>query len=171
VAKLPTDLSGLEVRAALERAGFVFRRQAGSHMILPVTDLTPGPSSPTASSSDPARSAASSPTPGSPSNNSCNFSDGDNAAERSTASIDRRVARRWLNSRGGSNMNDDAAGQITRLNPPELGVPPGYSHVVDVRASRMIFIAGQTALAEESVRDACGESTAHRKQNGRGAVN
>jgi predicted RNA binding protein YcfA (HicA-like mRNA interferase family) len=34
VAKLPTDLSGREVRAALERAGFVFRRQNGSHMIL-----------------------------------------------------------------------------------------------------------------------------------------
>jgi predicted RNA binding protein YcfA (HicA-like mRNA interferase family) len=34
VAKLPTDLSGVEVRSALERAGFVFRRQTGSHMIL-----------------------------------------------------------------------------------------------------------------------------------------
>ena len=34
VSKLPTDLSGREVRAALERAGFVFRRQTGSHMIL-----------------------------------------------------------------------------------------------------------------------------------------
>jgi predicted RNA binding protein YcfA (HicA-like mRNA interferase family) len=34
VAKLPTDLSGREVRAALERAGFIFRRQIGSHMIL-----------------------------------------------------------------------------------------------------------------------------------------
>ena len=34
MAKLPTDLSGREVRAALERAGFVFRRQCGSHMIL-----------------------------------------------------------------------------------------------------------------------------------------
>jgi predicted RNA binding protein YcfA (HicA-like mRNA interferase family) len=34
VAKLPTNLSGVEVRAALERAGFVFRRQTGSHMIL-----------------------------------------------------------------------------------------------------------------------------------------
>ncbi|HMK81480.1 MAG TPA: type II toxin-antitoxin system HicA family toxin [Xanthobacteraceae bacterium] len=34
MAKLPTDLSGREVRAALERAGFVFRRQAGSHMML-----------------------------------------------------------------------------------------------------------------------------------------
>jgi predicted RNA binding protein YcfA (HicA-like mRNA interferase family) len=32
--KLPTDLSGREVRTALERAGFVFRRQSGSHMIL-----------------------------------------------------------------------------------------------------------------------------------------
>ncbi|MGA2233472.1 MAG: type II toxin-antitoxin system HicA family toxin, partial [Tepidisphaeraceae bacterium] len=27
-------MSGREVRAALERAGFVFRRQTGSHMIL-----------------------------------------------------------------------------------------------------------------------------------------
>ena len=32
--KLPTGLSGRQVRAALERAGFEFRRQAGSHMIL-----------------------------------------------------------------------------------------------------------------------------------------
>jgi enamine deaminase RidA (YjgF/YER057c/UK114 family) len=35
---------------------------------------------------------------------------------------------------------------IRRINPPELGAPPGYSQVVDVRASRIIFIAGQTAL-------------------------
>jgi predicted RNA binding protein YcfA (HicA-like mRNA interferase family) len=34
LAKLPTDLSGQEVRAALERAGFVFRRQKSSHIIL-----------------------------------------------------------------------------------------------------------------------------------------
>ncbi len=34
MAKLPTDLSGHEVRAALERDGFVFRRQTGSHMML-----------------------------------------------------------------------------------------------------------------------------------------
>jgi len=34
VAKLPTDLSGREVRATLERVGFIFRRQAGSHMML-----------------------------------------------------------------------------------------------------------------------------------------
>jgi enamine deaminase RidA (YjgF/YER057c/UK114 family) len=35
---------------------------------------------------------------------------------------------------------------IIRSNPPELGTPPGYSQVVEVRASRMIFIAGQTAI-------------------------
>jgi len=34
VAKLPTDLSGREVRTTLERAGFVFRRRRGSHMVL-----------------------------------------------------------------------------------------------------------------------------------------
>ena len=43
-------------------------------------------------------------------------------------------------------MNDDKTELIRRLNPPGLGMPPGYSQVVDVRASRMIFIAGQTAL-------------------------
>ncbi|MBI3837828.1 MAG: type II toxin-antitoxin system HicA family toxin [Planctomycetia bacterium] len=32
--KLPTDLSGRDVRAALQRAGFLFRRQKGSHMVL-----------------------------------------------------------------------------------------------------------------------------------------
>jgi enamine deaminase RidA (YjgF/YER057c/UK114 family) len=36
--------------------------------------------------------------------------------------------------------------KITRLNPPELGTPPGYSQIVEVAASRIIFIAGQTAL-------------------------
>ena len=34
MAKLPTDVSGREVRAAPECAGFAFRRQSGSHMIL-----------------------------------------------------------------------------------------------------------------------------------------
>lgn len=34
MTKLPTDLSGREVRVALEQIGFVFRRQKGSHMIL-----------------------------------------------------------------------------------------------------------------------------------------
>ncbi len=35
---------------------------------------------------------------------------------------------------------------ISRLSPPELGEPPGYSQIVEVSARRMIFIAGQTAL-------------------------
>ena len=35
---------------------------------------------------------------------------------------------------------------ITRINPPELGTPPGYSQIVDVAARRIIFISGQTAL-------------------------
>jgi enamine deaminase RidA (YjgF/YER057c/UK114 family) len=43
-------------------------------------------------------------------------------------------------------MADGNTGPIRRLNPPELGSPPGYSQIVDVRASRIIFIAGQTAL-------------------------
>ncbi|MEA2882493.1 MAG: hypothetical protein QOH32_1749 [Bradyrhizobium sp.] len=39
-----------------------------------------------------------------------------------------------------------ATPSITRINPPELGKPPGYSQIVAVSASRIIFIAGQTAL-------------------------
>jgi enamine deaminase RidA (YjgF/YER057c/UK114 family) len=39
---------------------------------------------------------------------------------------------------------------IRRINPPELGTPPGYSQIVDVRAGRIIFIAGQTALDSDS---------------------
>ena len=35
---------------------------------------------------------------------------------------------------------------IRRINPPELGDPPGYSQIVDVSAIRLVFIAGQTAL-------------------------
>jgi predicted RNA binding protein YcfA (HicA-like mRNA interferase family) len=34
MAKLPSDLSGRDMRTTLERVGFVFRRQRGSHMIL-----------------------------------------------------------------------------------------------------------------------------------------
>jgi enamine deaminase RidA (YjgF/YER057c/UK114 family) len=40
----------------------------------------------------------------------------------------------------------DAKELIRRINPPELGSPPGYSQIVDVRAGRIIFIAGETAL-------------------------
>ncbi len=46
-------------------------------------------------------------------------------------------------------MTGDATARIRRLNPPELGTPPGYSQVVDVRAERIVFIAGQTALNQE----------------------
>ena len=35
---------------------------------------------------------------------------------------------------------------IRRINPPELGTPPGYSQIVEVTAGRILFIAGQTAL-------------------------
>jgi enamine deaminase RidA (YjgF/YER057c/UK114 family) len=43
-------------------------------------------------------------------------------------------------------MSSDAEPSIVRINPPELGTPPGYSQIVDVSAGRIIFIAGQTAL-------------------------
>ena len=43
-------------------------------------------------------------------------------------------------------MTKEASISIRRINPPELGVPPGYSQVVEVRGGRIIFIAGQTAL-------------------------
>jgi enamine deaminase RidA (YjgF/YER057c/UK114 family) len=43
-------------------------------------------------------------------------------------------------------MTGESKPSITRINPPELGTPPGYSQIVDVRAGRIIFIAGQTAL-------------------------
>ena len=43
-------------------------------------------------------------------------------------------------------MADNREETIRRINPPELGAPPGYSQIVDVRVGRMIFIAGQTAL-------------------------
>jgi enamine deaminase RidA (YjgF/YER057c/UK114 family) len=43
-------------------------------------------------------------------------------------------------------MTRDATPSITRIDPPELGTPPGYSQIVDVSAGRIIFIAGQTAL-------------------------
>jgi enamine deaminase RidA (YjgF/YER057c/UK114 family) len=46
-------------------------------------------------------------------------------------------------------MSGDTDGPIRRFNPPELGTPPGYSQIVDVRANRIIFIAGQTALDRE----------------------
>jgi enamine deaminase RidA (YjgF/YER057c/UK114 family) len=43
-------------------------------------------------------------------------------------------------------MTHDVPLSIIRSNPPELGTPPGYSQIVEVKANRFIFIAGQTAL-------------------------
>jgi enamine deaminase RidA (YjgF/YER057c/UK114 family) len=43
-------------------------------------------------------------------------------------------------------MAADADHSIARINPSGLDTPPGYSQVVEVRAARLIFIAGQTAL-------------------------
>jgi enamine deaminase RidA (YjgF/YER057c/UK114 family) len=43
-------------------------------------------------------------------------------------------------------MQHEATPPIRRVNPSGLGPPPGYSQVVEVRAERIIFIAGQTAL-------------------------
>jgi enamine deaminase RidA (YjgF/YER057c/UK114 family) len=43
-------------------------------------------------------------------------------------------------------MKAEGTPSITRINPPELGTPPGYSQVVDISAGRIIFIAGQTAV-------------------------
>ncbi len=43
-------------------------------------------------------------------------------------------------------MTSETTPSIRRLNPGELGTPPGYSQIVDVSAGRIIFIAGQTAL-------------------------
>jgi enamine deaminase RidA (YjgF/YER057c/UK114 family) len=43
-------------------------------------------------------------------------------------------------------MADSKTEPIRHLNPPELGTPPGYSQIVEVRAGRLIFISGQTAL-------------------------
>jgi enamine deaminase RidA (YjgF/YER057c/UK114 family) len=43
-------------------------------------------------------------------------------------------------------MTSEATPSIRRINPPELGTPPGYSQIVAVSAGSMIFIAGQTSL-------------------------
>ena len=43
-------------------------------------------------------------------------------------------------------MTSHTTPTITRINPPELGTPPGYSQIVEVAAQRIVFIAGQTAL-------------------------
>ena len=46
----------------------------------------------------------------------------------------------------GAPIDPEMTDMIRRINPPELGTPPGYSQIVEVSAGRLIFIAGQTAL-------------------------
>ena len=46
-------------------------------------------------------------------------------------------------------MTQETMPSIVRSNPPELGTPPGYSQIVDIGASRIIFISGQTALDQD----------------------
>jgi enamine deaminase RidA (YjgF/YER057c/UK114 family) len=46
-------------------------------------------------------------------------------------------------------MTRDKPPAINRINPPELGTPPGYSQIVEVSAGRIIFIAGQTAVDQD----------------------
>ncbi len=48
-------------------------------------------------------------------------------------------------------MTRNTTTSIRRLNPPNLGPPPGYSQVVEVQASRIVFIAGQTALDRDGM--------------------
>jgi enamine deaminase RidA (YjgF/YER057c/UK114 family) len=43
-------------------------------------------------------------------------------------------------------MQRETNTSIRRLNPPDLGPPPGYSQIVEVQAASVVFIAGQTAL-------------------------
>jgi enamine deaminase RidA (YjgF/YER057c/UK114 family) len=43
-------------------------------------------------------------------------------------------------------MADGDAEPIRRIDPPELDTPPGFSQIVEVRAGRIYFISGQTAL-------------------------
>lgn len=43
-------------------------------------------------------------------------------------------------------MSDRTSTKVRFINPPELETPPGYSHIVDVQGSRLIFLAGQASL-------------------------
>ena len=61
-------------------------------------------------------------------------------------------------------MADSDPQPIRRSNPPELGAPPGYSQIVEVRAGRIIFIAGQTALDRDGVLVGKGDFAAQAEQ-------
>ena len=53
---------------------------------------------------------------------------------------------------------------IRRLNPPELGDPPGYSQVVEVEARRLVFISGQTSVDRDGNVIGKGDFTAQTQQ-------
>lgn len=50
-------------------------------------------------------------------------------------------------------MSNHSTNEVRFINPPELENPPGYSHVADVRGSRLIFLAGQAALDVDGERE------------------
>jgi enamine deaminase RidA (YjgF/YER057c/UK114 family) len=43
-------------------------------------------------------------------------------------------------------VTDSPSAPINFINPPQLGNPPGYSHVAEIRSGRIIYISGQVAL-------------------------
>src|SRR5471032_3597733 len=43
-------------------------------------------------------------------------------------------------------MTSRPTNAINFIYPPELARPPGYSHVVEIRTGRIVYIAGQVAL-------------------------
>ena len=61
-------------------------------------------------------------------------------------------------------MTSDATPPITRFNPPELGEPPGYSQIVEISAGRILFIAGQTAVATDGAVVGKGDFAAQAEQ-------
>jgi enamine deaminase RidA (YjgF/YER057c/UK114 family) len=63
--------------------------------------------------------------------------------------VDGRVKPGHVDAIEDFQMTNETPPSIRRINPPELGTPPGYSQIVDVSAGRLIFIAGQTALDQD----------------------
>lgn len=55
-------------------------------------------------------------------------------------------------------------GTINFINPAELASPPGYSHVVEVRGGRLIYVAGQVALDRNGDLVGVGDFEAQAKQ-------
>jgi hypothetical protein len=46
-------------------------------------------------------------------------------------------------------MQNNSGNPIRQINPPELGKPPGYSQVVDVRAARKSGLTGDEPLGRQ----------------------